>query len=229
MKIVITLCPIAVLGIESSTSVKGCRELNYCSGHGLCVARGIGAPATSCQCFDGFGSPRDVATAPAPDCSKRICPAGPAWGDLAVARPQNSSITFKNAHAPAECSNAGTCNANSGRCECFPGHAGRACERLSCPGEPDNTCSGRGQCLSLRQLSKLHDALPLANDTYVYGPAASNAKFWDENKVYKCHCDSTWPVGLGPGEVQTPEFFGPGESSLHNFLNSICAMLCFLY
>ena len=203
------LAATTVKAIDSSTTVRGCRELNYCSGHGMCVARGIGAPVSSCQCFDGFGSPRDIATSPAPDCSRRVCPAGPAWGDVAVAKPKNASRTFKNAHAYAECSDAGRCNTDSGTCECFKGHAGRACERLSCPGEPEETCSGRGQCLSLRQLSKLDDALPLTNSTFVYGPSASDAAYWDDWRVFKCHCDSSWKVGLGPGDVQLPEFYGP--------------------
>jgi hypothetical protein len=206
--------PVKLESVESSTSVRGCRELNFCSGHGLCVARGIGASVSSCQCFDGFGSKRDIATAPALDCSRRICPAGPAWGDVAVAKPINASEGFKNAHAKAECSNAGVCD-TEGACKCFPGHAGRACERLSCPGEPGNTCSGKGQCLSLRQLSKLDDALPLANSTFVYGPSASDFSYWDDWRVYACHCDSSWKVGLGSGETQVREFYGPSCALRH--------------
>ena len=61
---------------DAELFVKGCRELNYCNGHGMCVSRGIGAPATSCQCFDGWGSKNDIAASSVPDCSKRICPRG---------------------------------------------------------------------------------------------------------------------------------------------------------
>lgn len=32
---------------------------------------------------------------------------------------------------------------------------------------------------------------------------------WDEDKVYGCVCDSSWSVGLGAGETQEPEWFGP--------------------
>jgi hypothetical protein len=110
----------------------------------------------------------------------------------------------------AECSGSGVCN-EEGNCECFAGFKGRACERLACYGEADgNTCSQRGQCLSLKQLSKLTDALPLAESTFVYGPASSDLRFWDESRVFRCHCDSAWAVGLGHGETQDPEYYGPG-------------------
>jgi len=47
------------------------------------------------------------------------------------------------AHALAECSNAGICNRGTGKCECFDGFEGDACQRsawwrsmcLSCCGE----------------------------------------------------------------------------------------------
>lgn len=32
---------------------------------------------------------------------------------------------------------------------------------------------------------------------------------WDEDKIYGCLCDSSWPVGLGANETQEPEWFGP--------------------
>ena len=31
---------------------------------------------------------------------------------------------------------------------------------------------------------------------------------WDEDMTYGCVCDSSWPVGLGSGETQEPEWFG---------------------
>ena len=70
------LVALYVAAVCAELVVKGCRELNYCSGHGMCISRGIGAPATSCACFDGYGGPSDIALAPAPDCSKRVCPRG---------------------------------------------------------------------------------------------------------------------------------------------------------
>ena len=32
---------------------------------------------------------------------------------------------------------------------------------------------------------------------------------WDEMTLHSCHCDSSWPVGLGSGETQSAEWFGP--------------------
>jgi hypothetical protein len=127
-----------------------------------------------------------------------------------LARPTNSSNSLRLSHRVVECSGSGSCNGETGECECFAGFAGRACERSKCFGEPDDTCSGRGQCLSIKQLSKMKDALPLANSTFVYGPSASDARFWDEGRAFACHCDSSWPVGLGAGETQQAEYYGAG-------------------
>jgi len=57
--------------------------------------------------------------------------------------------------------------------------------------------------------------MPLANSTFVYGPWASDGRFWDESRVYACHCESSWPVGLGAGETQEPEYFGPSCDNRH--------------
>jgi hypothetical protein len=134
---------------------------------------------------------------------------------MMLARPNNASSALKLNHRVVECSGSGFCDQSSGVCECYKGFAGRACERSTCYGEPDDTCSGHGQCLSIKQLSKMKDAFPLADSTYVYGPMASDAKFWDEGRAHACHCDSGWPVGLGAGETQEAEYFGPGCERRH--------------
>ena len=38
---------------------------------------------------------------------------------------------------------------------------------------------------------------------------------WDAMRLYGCVCDSSWPVGLGPGETQEPEYFGPTCAAQH--------------
>jgi hypothetical protein len=38
---------------------------------------------------------------------------------------------------------------------------------------------------------------------------------WDERFLHQCHCDSGWPVGLGSGETQVPEYFGPACNLRH--------------
>lgn len=62
-------------------SDSGCRRArgcnNNCNGHGTCdPTKG------TCTCFDGWGSPTDVAFYKAPDCSQRTCPSAAAWFDL---------------------------------------------------------------------------------------------------------------------------------------------------
>ena len=44
------------------------------------------------------------------------------------------------------------------------------------------------------------------------------AAAWDADVMLGCFCFSSWPVGLGDGEVQTPEYFGPD-----------CALRAWLY
>jgi len=134
-------------------------------------------------------------------CFLGTCPSGLAWGDL----PTSSS----NAHELAECSNRGICNRNSGECTCFAGFVGGACQRTGCP----NDCSGHGRCLSMKQLATTSDALPLSSPTTYTGNEDTTT--WDEEKLYGCVCDSSWEVGLGDGETQEPEWFGPDCSLRH--------------
>ena len=43
---------------------------------------------------------------------------------------------------------------------------------------------------------------------------------WDEDMLHGCVCDSAWTVGLGSGQTQEPEWFGP-DCSLRKFLHSL--------
>lgn len=175
-----------------------CAMSNYCNGHGACLNS-----TSSCECYDGWGSSSDIAFYKAPDCSERICPSDRAWADV-----PSSSTT---AHAITECSNRGTCDRSTGICSCFEGFTGAACQRNKCP----NDCSGHGVCLSMKQLARMSNALPLGPNTYYEGYEDSIT--WDENKIFGCLCDSSWTVGLGSGETQEPEWFGP-DCSLRNTL-----------
>ena len=96
----------------------GCGHLNGCNGHGACDAS-----TSRCLCYNGWGSDTDVALYKAPDCSARTCPADAAWVDVPT-----SATT---AHGLAECSNAGLCDRGSGRCRCFVGYDGEACQRCA--------------------------------------------------------------------------------------------------
>jgi hypothetical protein len=167
-----------------------------------------------CECFDGFGSPADVAAADSntfkPDCTALACPAAPAY--VAMER-----IPGEGYHRPVECSNNGMCDRTKGHCKCFAGFEGAACDRRMCPGTPP--CSGRGRCYSLSQLTAIPTALPLSPDSteVVYQSLPVNADglytptrgSWDGHLGHACVCDSGWAVGLGAGQTQQAEFFGP--------------------
>ena len=118
-----------------------------CSAHGKCKIN-------TCECFSGWNH---VA-----DCSQRTCPYGKAWFDKAKSEDQ--------AHAPAECSNAGICDRVTGECKCFSGHEGNACQRTSCH------CNDRGYCKSIGQIS-----LSEYGKTYPY---------WDKDVTQVCYCDA---------------------------------------
>lgn len=91
-----------------------------------------------CECFEGFTDA---------DCSRRLCPVGPAWTAPAIG--------IDMGHQEEECSNAGLCNRKLGTCECFDGFIGNACQRLACPASTEGIeCSGHGKCLSMENHAK---------------------------------------------------------------------------
>jgi hypothetical protein len=133
-----------------------CVMQNNCNGHGVCLQ-----VTSTCACFPGYGADTDVTFYRAPDCSMRTCPAGKAWADV----PSNENT----AHQLTECSNRGTCNRLTGECMCFDGFTGAACNRNRCP----NDCSGHGQCISIKRMAQMSNALPLAPNTYYEGDEVS--------------------------------------------------------
>lgn len=138
--------------MRSFTIATNCAMLNYCNGHGVCN------PASStCSCYEGYGAATDITLYRAPDCSALTCPSGRAWADVPNAA--------KFAHGYAECSNMGTCDRRTGKCKCFDGFVGDACQRSTCPKD----CSGHGQCLSMKELARSSAAQPLNNNTYYEG------------------------------------------------------------
>ena len=113
-----------------------------------------------------------------------------------------------NMHPLVECSNNGICDRTTGTCMCRDGYRGAACERAYCPGTP--SCSGRGRCLSMQRLAGNPAALPLSSSIVHYTDSnLTTFKQWDTKFGHACVCDSTWNVGLGSGETQESEFFGP--------------------
>lgn len=175
--IVCILLSILQLGLSD------CEMHNFCNGHGKCLAS-----TSTCECFEGWGSSTDISFYKAPDCSARVCPAGRAWADVPTSSTQ--------AHAYMECSNRGVCNRISGTCSCFDGFTGSSCHRTTCP----NDCSGHGSCVSIKQMARMGNALPLSANTFYEGDSDSTT--WDEDMIYGCVCDSSWDVGLGFGQRQ---------------------------
>ena len=172
----------------------GSRASPYCPGGTACTSQGVcdTSQANSqeidlCSCYTGFTGG---------DCALRTCPDGPAWWDEATAA--------NTAHAMAECSNMGLCDRTTGKCTCRTGFEGVACQRTSCK----DACSGRGACVSLKELAPLRasDSLSGGRDgltAYTYGATAGKPETWDADMFYTCHCDAA----LYDGEHQ--EFGGP--------------------
>ena len=46
----------------------GCKQQNYCNGHGTCVAPSPGTPRAICECFETWGAPTDPVQ-PSNDCT----------------------------------------------------------------------------------------------------------------------------------------------------------------
>merc|ERR1712048_66813 len=55
-----------------------------------------------------------------------------------------TSATFNNQHSYRQCGGRGTCDFETGLCQCFPGFTGVGCRRTTCP----NGCSGHGVCIN---------------------------------------------------------------------------------
>lgn len=189
----------------------GCKSYNYCNGHGTCKYH-----INECECNSGWGSPAEVADIgyrPSYDCSLRVCQLGYSWGDLPVSNSTNSNkLTTDKAHAKYECGNMGKCNREEGICECITGFRGAACEYRMCPGKGD--CSGHGKCVSMRVMAQMTNAVPLTdvNENHTSGyfiSGGDQGMTWDQDRNFGCVCDSSWTVGLGNGERQEPEWFGP--------------------
>ena len=62
-------------------------------------------------------------------------------------------------------------------------------------------------------MATMPNALPLSKATTYTGLETTSR--WDQDRLYGCVCDSSWPVGLGAGERQEPEWFGPWCNMRH--------------
>lgn len=101
--------PALALLLITPELVQGYTCPNFCSTRGMCLFQGV------CSCPNTWTGA---------DCSIARCPMGLAWVDQVVG--------VDNGHSLAECSNRGTCGADTGTCTCDPGFTGAACERSEC-------------------------------------------------------------------------------------------------
>ncbi|ETW07908.1 hypothetical protein H310_02316 [Aphanomyces invadans] len=65
----------------------------------------------------------------------------------------------------------------------------------------------------MRALAGISAAMPLSAPT-TYGGLLSTTT-WDQDRVFGCVCDSSWPVGLASGQVQASSWFGSDCSLQH--------------
>lgn len=110
-------------------------------------------------------------------------------------RPYSTAVA-NSAHQEIECSGRGLCDRDTGRCKCFAGFKGEACQRTQCP----NDCSGNGVCQSLTRF---------VTDTgsKTYKSLASGGAF-DGEKEFGCMCDVGYR-GADCSQVECPSGADP--------------------
>mmetsp|Transcript_26838 Transcript_26838/g.48664 ORF Transcript_26838/g.48664 Transcript_26838/m.48664 type:complete len:569 (+) Transcript_26838:363-2069(+) len=172
--------------------------ITTCPGESLCSDRGVCDPTTlRCTCEEGFTGG---------DCSLRTCKKGLAW----FGYPSSNDVAHD---VEMECSNMGVCHRTVGECTCNSGFFGGACEFMGCVGEDsEKSCSGHGECLSMRELGLRHKDAGGSSTPISYGSDPNGAGTWDADRIFGCNCDDgfegydcslrTCTVGVDP-EVLT--------------------------
>ena len=188
------------VAIENGVRVgNGCSSISDCASKGTCdYCQEI------CECYTGFGSGDNRRQIGSMDCTLLECPVGPLWGSL----PSNATDGGHGMQTQM-CSGAGLCLAETGVCECFVGFTGDACQRWTGSCGASSSCSDHGQCLTMHDLARSHEALPLSEGMGSYGDDPTNrsdTRAWDWDTLMGCVCDSSWPVGLDAGEWQQAEY-----------------------
>lgn len=130
-------------------------------------------------------------------------------------------------HQMVQCSGRGNCNSGTGRCECFVGYSGEACQRTTCPSD----CSGHGICQDQKHFAS--DAGKSYTETGILGP-------YDATKQMGCLCDLGFrgpdcsmiecpsgadPLGPDPQGIYTTERNDCSGRGICNYGTGQCA--CF--
>jgi EGF-like domain len=123
-----------------------------------------------------------------------------------------------SAHQEVECSGAGTCDRSAGRCSCFAGYTGEACQRTTCP----NDCSGHGVCQTLERFVADMGISGISYSGPENGP-------YDAEKSMGCLCDVGFR-GADCSMIECPSgadpLLGGGGNGLDGNLNLAVAYDC---
>jgi len=196
------------LGLLSILGTINAECPNACNGNGICTNYSpvyssgmdqftkVGSTSTTtalgydtavpkkdtCTCFTENGHDGSKVFAwKGADCSIRVCPHGPAFGVH-----KRNDLTYglsSNDHAAMEeCSGVGTCDEVSGKCNCYDGYSGEACQRTVC----HNDCSGAGTCKTLAQI--VVDVKDNSNSYYIDTTSHLYSGF-DSTQSRGCVCD----------------------------------------
>lgn len=156
-----------IVSASQATGVSTCPGALQCSGHGVCDT-----DTFRCYCSAGwYGG----------DCALMECPTGKSWFSYPTAD--------ESAHFDYDtCSNMGTCDTKTGKCQCRQGFYGEACQYMSCGGPAENPCNGHGRCMTMAELALWADRNGDATQ-YEYGSDVNDFATWDHDRVHGCYCD----------------------------------------
>ncbi|KAF1786557.1 EGF-like domain, extracellular [Phytophthora cactorum] len=218
--------------VAVGTSQVGTRENAYCSNRGSCdfatgvckcvagFASGDGAmpPSAGRRGDCGYQSGLQSVHQPTSVCAiiRELVPqrhptnvsAMPALQVMIARYASVLKELHDTAHAMAECSGRGSCNTATGLCICLSPFTGAACDLIRCPIGTSSvygaTCSGRGTCKSIQQLSS-EATDPQGNPLgLTYGATPNTLATWDAAKIQGCDCE-------------TNDYFGPYENAFGDF------------
>ena len=107
---------------------------------------------------------------------------------VTVSRPTGGHWVGSNdntLHQASECSNRGSCDSTTGKCKCFVGFGGEACQRTTCP----NDCSGHGTCQDEFHFRADADLLAITTVPGYGSVTPTYVDAFDAHRQMGCKCD----------------------------------------